>query len=549
MSKNVAGLYYDGYCRFHSRYCSYNRPIFIDITLLECPMGFILKRDPPECDCYPVLRDNEVKCNLVNGTGYLLWNNSLWINTTKDTVTYTKYCPFDYCTVDSKQLNVMSGSNTQCAFNRAGRLCGGCKENYSLAIGSSHCIHCPNNNNLALLIFFAAAGFLLVFFISAFNLTVTQGMINGLIFYANIVWIYRSIFITQTDGVNGALVFLKSFIAWVNLDFGIETCFISGLTAFWKTWLQFIFPLYIWAIAGLIIVATKHSSRLTTLLGNRAVPVLNTLILLSYTKLLRVVASAMEFSTLQEYFPLSTHADKLIIVWSADGNLPYFGFPHILLFLAGLATLLFLWLPYTLLLFLLQWLRRLSHVKILKWVMRFHPVYDAYFAPLKHKHQYWFGVLLLARGILLVTFASTFGMPNTINLLLLLILGIVLLFYMTFTQPYKSAVILFLQSSFLINLIILSGFDIFAYTQPNKPALKEIAFGISTGIVFAQFCVIVLYSMVQSCCTCRRRKAKNENHNDSDNAEPMTAVAVNSHSVSLRDSIFEESQKLLTDDS
>ena len=38
-----------------------------------------------------------------------------------------------------------------------------------------------------LLIWFAAAGFLLVFFIAAFNLTVTQGITNGLIFYANIV--------------------------------------------------------------------------------------------------------------------------------------------------------------------------------------------------------------------------------------------------------------------------------------------------------------------------------------------------------------------------
>ena len=86
-----------------------------------------------------------------------------------------------------------------------------------------------------------------------------------------------------------------------------------------------------------------------------------------------------------------------------------------------------------------------------------------------------------------MTFASTFGISNSINLLILLILGIVLLFYMTLVQPYKSTTILLLQSSFLINLTILSGFDIFAYTQPNKQALKEVAFGVSTGIVFVQF--------------------------------------------------------------
>ena len=40
------------------------------------------------------------------------------------------------------------------------------------------------------------------------------------------------------------------------------------------------------------------------------------------------------------------------------------------------------------------------------------PLYDAYLAPLKHKHHYWFGALLLVRGILLVTFASSFTIPR-----------------------------------------------------------------------------------------------------------------------------------------
>ena len=66
-------------------------------------------------------------------------------------------------------------------------LCGGCRDGFSLAIGSSRCIPCSNNSYLALLIFFSAAGFLLVFLISVLiDLTVSCGMINGLILYANI---------------------------------------------------------------------------------------------------------------------------------------------------------------------------------------------------------------------------------------------------------------------------------------------------------------------------------------------------------------------------
>ena len=172
-------------------------------------------------------------------------------------IIYDEYCPHNYCKKGGKKIDLLKNSSSQCDFNRAGRLCGECKDGYSLAIGSSNCIICQTNSNLALIIFFAAVGFLLVFLIGILNITVTQGTINGLIFYANIVWTYKDIVFTQIGSENVVIIlFLKTFIAWVNLDFGIETCFIQGLTAFWKTWLQFIFPLYIWAIAGLIIVVT-----------------------------------------------------------------------------------------------------------------------------------------------------------------------------------------------------------------------------------------------------------------------------------------------------
>ena len=59
----------------------------------------------------------------------------------------------------------------------------------------------------------------------------------------------------------------------------------------------------------------------------------------------------------------------------------YFRYPHILLLMTELLSLLCLWLPYTLLLFLIQWLRRISHFWFLKRTTRFHPFYDAYSLP------------------------------------------------------------------------------------------------------------------------------------------------------------------------
>ena len=509
----------------------YYTSVLLNITILPCPPGLTLSNNPPKCDCYKVLTDNHVTCEIKNGTGYFIWSGNMWINISDNGIIYAMYCPFDYCTLVSKIINMQHDPDSQCAFNRAGRLCGGCKDGYSLAIGSSHCIHCPNSNNLALVIFFVAAGFLLVFFIGALNLTVSQGKINGLIFYANIVWMYQHIFFPQEQSMNGLLVFLRVFIAWINLDFGIETCFVSGLNAFWKTWLQFIFPFYIWGIAGLIIVASRYSTRLTNLLGNRAVPMLDTLFLLSYMKLLRTLSAALDFFIITKY-PDGTK----FMVWSEDGNLTYFGFPHVLLFLAGLATLLFLWLPYTSLLLLMQCIRRVSHLKYVRQIMQFNPVYDAYFAPLKAKHQYWFGVLLLIRGILLV---STFGISPNINLLLLSIFSIVLLFYMTITQPYKSRIVLLLSGSFLTNLTLLSGCVIYAsHTHSHQVMLKTLFIGLSTGLAFLQFCGIILYSIIAPRCSIIEHG--NKKSDKEINAEEKLNAEINVGDYGLyRDPIFD----------
>ena len=135
---------------FITRACKICSPLHINLTILPCPPGFSLQGDPrvPGCDCYPVLTDNGVECNIYNSEATLSWNTSLWISMSSSKISFSKYCPFDYCK-DSKVIKQLS--DDQCTFNRAGRLCGKCKENYSLAIGSSHCIYCSNDYNFCLL--------------------------------------------------------------------------------------------------------------------------------------------------------------------------------------------------------------------------------------------------------------------------------------------------------------------------------------------------------------------------------------------------------------
>ena len=458
--------------------------MFINITLLPCPPGFSLSPSN-NCDCYPSLTKMGFKCVFSDRKGYLAWNSLLWVghafiqdNSTEDSgVIVSRLCPLHYCKADHKFINLQNGSDAQCEFNHSGVLCGGCEQGLSIAIGSTNCVHCPNGNNLALLLFFASAGFLLIFAISILNLTVTQGKINGLIFYANVIWSYQVSFFPHR--AKDLSPFLRAFIAWLNLDFGIEACFVKGLDAYWKAWLQFVFPFY---TASLFLVGLHYSSKISKIFGSRSVPTLATLLFLSYTKLLRAVIAALSFITLTSY-PNKTKE----FVWLVDGNLRYGHSPHVFLLVMATACLILLWIPYTALLFSMQWLRRFDHRRPLRVIGKFKPLYDAYFAPLRDGHHYWFGVLLLAQCAVLIMSSVTFNAPS-FGLVGLVVISTFMFCYLNCMRVYKDKSTILVDSSLHINIILLvSGLQFF-----NRSVITTI----SISIAFAEFCMIIFWNIM-----------------------------------------------------
>ena len=487
-------------------------PVYINVSILPaCPQGFRFDKHT-RCTCFQILKINQFKCYIMHNTGYLEWNSTVWVNAKNNTILVSQHCPFDHCLSGRKVVNLAKNSNAQCNFNHAGTLCGGCKDHYSIAIGSSRCIQCSSNSHISLVLFFTAAGIILVFFILALNLTVTQGLINGVILYANILWTYKDVLFPSEQ--TPLIAVFQIFIAWLNLDFGIEICLAVGLTAFWKTWLQFLFPLYIWLIAGVIIIACHYSSRLTSLIGDRAVPLLATLFLLSYTKLLRTLKSIFEFGVLTHY-PNQSKS----IVWYIDGNLSYGQHPHIYLFVVAITTLIFC-LCFTLFLLLIQCWRRISHLRLLRWMNRFTPFYDAYFAPLKDKHHYWFGTLLLVRIVLLISFTATSSTSPFTGLLFLQFTLAILFFYLSIQHVYKSKMVRTLESISILNLIILVGFTL--HTGGEQAILfLEISIVFSfihfTAIVVLSFFKI-FYKMSHKCV---RRNGYHLIHQDIDSSDEM----------------------------
>ena len=78
-----------------------------------------------------------------------------------------------------------------------------------------------------------------------------------------------------------------------------HACFYNGMSTYSKTWLQIVFPVYIWVLIGLMILVSHFSQRFANLLGNNPVSVLATLILLPYTKVLHTLIATAYFTHLE----------------------------------------------------------------------------------------------------------------------------------------------------------------------------------------------------------------------------------------------------------
>ena len=438
-------LYPDGPCRDTGVATA-----IINVTLLPCPAGF--QKSEEKCVCEERLQAYNVSCtidrdiSIMRRAGSRVWIDALYDNETYQGLILSKTCPVEYCKTEAIALS-LDNSDIQCANNRSGVLCGACATNYSLMLGSSRCEEC-SNAYLALLLPFAAAGIALVAFLSILRLTVATGFINSILLYANIVQVNKQLFFPTNQPT-----ILSVFIAWVNLDLGLKTCFYGGMTAYMQTWLQFSFPLFVWILISLIIVISGYSIIVSKLIGHNPIAVLATLLLMSYTKLLRIIIDVYSHAE------LSYPQNVTVTVWLKDANVPYLKSKHLILAVVTALVFIFLFLPYTLFLLLGYKLYRFSGKKCFCWVIRLKPLLDSYYAPYHRNTRYWSGFLLLICCALYVVFLyNSYGETNK-SLLAIIVtftgIGFAVGFNLT-GQIYTNIYVNFIEASIYFNLIVLS---------------------------------------------------------------------------------------------
>ena len=470
----------------------------LEIQFLNCSCPIGLKpsnRRPTACEC---ICDRHLSPYIANCSDQFLVlreNNSAWISYINGTdppgYIIHRYCPFDYCRPSTENiiinLNLPRGADAQCAYNRTGVLCGTCQKHLSLSLGSSQCLPCHIYWPVIFIVIIAAsilAGILLVATLLILNMTVATGLINPFVFYANIVSVSGMAFFPPSKPT-----FPTVFVAWLNLDIGIDVCFFKGLDAYTKTWFQLAFPVYIISLVIAVILVSKYSPRFAQLIGKKdPIATLATLILLSYTKLLSIALSTLSYVRL--HYPDNTTE----LVWLPDGNVKYLQGKHIVLLLVA-AFIVIIGLAYTILLFLWQWLVCAPEGKLFAWTRntKLNIFITAYHSPHNSKHRYWTGLMLLARVILYVSSSVTIcSGPQTSLVATNILVGcLFLLKLISRIRVYKKIIVDVIETTLYFNLVVVSAVNL--YNLKAVPQQIAVAYISTITTLFLLIGVIVYH--------------------------------------------------------
>ena len=430
----------------------------IHFIFMDCPLGFQLtstKSELLECQAVsiPVITDSNIQSQTITKRN-LSWLGIFEMDN-QSYVAASNYCPLDYCNPTIHEIRSHSDhldQDEQCQYNRTGVLCGACPEGWSMVLGSSECRKC-SSVWLLLILPFALAGLLLVVLIHFLDLTVTSGTVCGLIFYANILQDHSIALLSKYHPIPGLTPFLQVFLSWVNLDLGISACFYNSMEAFGKTMLLFVFPVYIWFISAVIIILSNRFFCFTRLMGSNAMKVLSTLIILSYSKMLRVTIDIFSFKLLTVYNATDSSISSIMARWTVDGNIPFLDSQkHLVLFLIAVLFVLLL-LPFTITLLCIKHVYYLSNCgRVFSWVDKLKPFFETYTGPFKDNARFWTGLLLFVRLLLLIVSAIDYS-NDIIPYIIIAITCLLLLVIMVILQgAYKNNIPSALETFFIFNI-------------------------------------------------------------------------------------------------
>ena len=478
----------------------FHKHFTVDFTvqLLPCPLGFELVKSGGQykCDCSTLFYYNSgifprtTECDITTRTIYVhsdnapIWfgcykgeNHSLMNNDSLCDAPVVAYSCDYYCLSHSRNVSI-SKLDEQCIQGRTGVLCGACKPGLSHLLGLSHeCKRCSNKKLFIYIPSVLLSGVLIVCLLTVLNVTVTEGTINGLIFYVTFLFTCRNYFFfdSQHHTLKRFATSLWIFIAWLNLDSGFDKCAYDGMTGYQYIWITFGFAFYLLFIQAVMIILSRKFIFFTRLFGRNVLKVLATLLFLTHSQLMYACFHTFQYAHL---FVSTQNGIKIFNVWGFDGNIPYFGLKHmILLVLSAICILLMLF--SILCLLFIQCLQKQNDRWYLRWVERLRPFFEAFTGPCHDNYRFWPGLLHLLRTLIyaLSMYFNSYQSHYRHWKMLVTAAFCVLIMILACIFPhgvYKKWSLNVLEFSLLLNLCILCIFLGF-YKHAHRPLFLSVS--------------------------------------------------------------------------
>ncbi len=425
----------------------------LNVSFIPCPAAYYFNSSSSNCLCLSNLSNYGITCTPEGG---LVIPVNMWVGALEEMAQVVVVCPFDFC---SRQVTTINSTSKvqQCNenYNRTGPGCGGCVDGYSLVFGSNRCLRC-SNYSILLLLLFAFLGVLLMAVLLLLRISIAGGLLNGVLYFSNIVSLYLPLFVSDSSFV---------LFSWFSLKFGIESCFFDGMKPIHVAALNFVFPLYLYLLVFVIVMIARQSTKFSDFLfRTKASPakLFATILVMTYSSLLESCIQTLSFT---ELYYITVNGTEASSRWRFDPTQRYFHGGHGALSMLAIILLVFFLIPAPIL-----WMfpARIFGIKILR---RYKPIYDAVWAPLKPRYLFWVSLRLLYR-IPPLLFVSFFPAPS--SLLLLAMFLTVTLFIQGTMQPFERS----LQNVFdrflqLLLLIITVLALYFTLLLPNGEADLE----------------------------------------------------------------------------
>lgn len=413
-----------------------------------CPLGFKFNSDTKTSDLFKII--DGITCNITTTTIRFPTRKQFWIgplkrshDTNNPLMAITQICPPEFCNDNiTTSWNI---TESQCHSTRDGLFCSLCKvKNFSVVFGSNQCFECTNYW-LFSIIGYLVAGVLLIYLLFRLKFTLTHGTVTSVTFYMHVSNNYLlPILSTGMTSENGALRISSHFTyTCVSIGLGFPLCFYNGMSESAKFAFLFAFPLYLLGLVLMVVLVSRRSSKVSNLISNNGVPVLATVVHLSFSCFARNIIDV--FSPVILYVNDSSTQN----MWYRNATISFTDTSHVLLMSFSLLSICFI-VPYiVLLLYPKLWLRFYLINKYLR------PFIDAILAPYSENRSYWFGLRLLLVLELYIMSAYYRGSEYITKVLSLNGTTFTIFCVLhTFCRPFKSYVVNILDTWLILNLSI-----------------------------------------------------------------------------------------------